>query len=330
MMNQQRWKKDKDSPVIRHADNNTGQSLSYAAPLLPCAASYSLPSYDFLLLSLANSNPRAGHFLSQQPVCSKAITQSSRPLFQDIPLQQLAALNSNLLGNPLTSFLSHPSLYQRPSQLSHDSWLPFHAAPPVAAHHFELTNSSQGPPPQIASLLPSAKLSLQNTTTESALVETNVENNPEREGATEVKAINNHDLDVSSDSIKSESIAKPKRNLSAYNYFFQAERRHIVFGTAEGKYDQRKRQRSGISFEDLAKEISERWRQVDPDTLQYYENLARVDKERYLKELKQFKQQHDSEMTKRRMDLESTVPRETIDLYMKSQGKKPQKRKFKK
>jgi hypothetical protein len=328
-MNQPRWIKDGDSPIIESAENNTGQSLSYAAPLLPCAASYSLPSHDFLLLLLANSDPRAAHFLPQQPVYSNAITQSSRPLFQDIPLQQLAALNSNLLGNPLASLPAHPSLYQHPSQLFLDPWLPFRPAPHVAAHHFELTNGLQGPPLQIASLLPCANLSSQNTA-ESAPVETNVEKNTEREGATEVTARNNHDLDVSNDSIKSESIAKPKRNLSAYNYFFQAERRHLVLGAAEGKYDKRKRKRSGISFEELAKEISERWRKVDPDTLQYYENLARADKDRYLKELKQFKQQHDSAMTKRRMDLESTVPRETMERYMKSQGKKPLKRKLKK
>jgi hypothetical protein len=299
------------SQTNKNDDSDASQCLPFAAPN---AASYiGLSSYDSLLLSLANSDPLAS--LSQQPLYS---TQSSLPLLQDIPLQSLAALNSNWLGNPFASVPALPSLYQQSSPLLLDPLLSFHPAPPVAARLLELSNNLQAPLPPGSSLLPSA--SLQNTT-ERSPVETIAERNVEQ--TTAAAARNHHELDGSARSMQ--SIPKPKRPLSAYNFFFQAQRQQLIQN--EGNNDDRKRRRSGISFEDLAREISERWRNVDPDTLQYYDNLARADKERYLQEMEQYKQQHDSELTRRRLDLESTVPEETMARYMRSQAKKPKKRK---
>ncbi|GAX18746.1 hypothetical protein FisN_26Hh039 [Fistulifera solaris] len=296
------------SQTNKNDDSDASQCLPFAAPN---AASYiGLSSYDSLLLSLANSDPLAS--LSQQPLYS---AQTSLPLMQDIPLQSLAALNSNWLGNPFASVPALPSMYQQSSPLLLDPLLSFHPAPPMAARLLELSsNSLQVPLPQVSSLIPSARL--QNIS-ERVPVETHVERNVEE------SARNHHDLDGSARSMQ--SIPKPKRPLSAYNFFFQAQRQQLI--QSEGNNDDRKRRRSGISFEDLAREISERWRNVDPDTLQYYDNLARADKERYLQEMDQYKHQHDSELTRRRLDLESTVPEETMARYMRSQAKKPKKRK---
>ncbi|GAX23980.1 hypothetical protein FisN_26Lh039 [Fistulifera solaris] len=320
-MNRPRQKQDDDSnatesfPQALHAERGSSQANKYdyfdASRRLPFAApnaaSYTgLSSYDSLLLSLAHSDPLARRFLSQQPFYS---TRSSLPLFQNIPLQSLAAHNSNLLGNPFASVPALPSLYQQSAPVLIDPLLSFHPAPPVAPRLFELSYDLQAP--------------LQNNT-EHAHVETHVERNVEE--TTTANARNHRNLDESAKSMQSESIPKPKRPLSAYNFFFQAQRQQLI--QAKGTNDDdRKRRRSGISLEDMAREISERWRNVDPDTLQYYEHLARADKERYLQEMEQYKQQHDSDLTRRRLDLESTVPEETMQQYMISQAKKPKKRK---
>jgi hypothetical protein len=46
-----------------------------------------------------------------------------------------------------------------------------------------------------------------------------------------------------------------------------------------------------------------------------------------VRECELYKEQQDSEMTQRRRELESTVPEETLEQYMKSQGKRPPKKK---
>jgi hypothetical protein len=305
--------------ILEQACTNIRQHVPSAVPPLPMNANFhSLTNNNYLLLSLANSNQQASSLMPQQHLYTNLLRGALS--HQDILLQPYTSLAQRYLPDPLAAL----PLYPQPSHLLLDPSLALYLD--AHAHLFGLSNRLQAPLPHITSLLPGLSSTLQNTAkiarASSALAPPNVE-----EAAPKSTAAKISDRDGSSTSVKSEPIPKPKRPLSAYNFFFQAERHQIVQGSAEGDYDHRKRKRTGVSFEDLAKEISERWRNVEPDTLQYYENLARADKERYVRESELYKEQQDTEMTQRRRELESTVPEETLERYMKSQGKRPPKKK---
>lgn len=81
---------------------------------------------------------------------------------------------------------------------------------------------------------------------------------------------------------------KPKRPLTAYNYFFQSERQKLLF--SKGIHDPTTVKRHGkISFADLAREVSVKWKMADPETKSSYVALACRDKMRYLREMKEWK-----------------------------------------
>jgi len=100
---------------------------------------------------------------------------------------------------------------------------------------------------------------------------------------------------------------KPKRPLSAYNIFFKEERERILQtlpkkgedvdskeeeeagddGT-NGKKRKRASPHGKIGFENLAKTIGKRWRELDPDDLTYYKVKAGVDMKRYKDETEKF------------------------------------------
>lgn len=101
---------------------------------------------------------------------------------------------------------------------------------------------------------------------------------------------------------------KPKRPLSAYNYFFKTERQRIL------KYLARKSEGNGndesneeeeevvsaeqesklvtesgkVSFEEMGKLIGRRWKAISPEKLEHYNKLAALDAERYKKELAEY------------------------------------------
>lgn len=92
---------------------------------------------------------------------------------------------------------------------------------------------------------------------------------------------------------------KPKRPLSAYNYFFKQERQRILKYLARDHSapnppdevvddEQEKRlvtEGGKVSFEEMGKLIGRRWKAISPENLEKYSALAATDAERYKKEL---------------------------------------------
>lgn len=78
-------------------------------------------------------------------------------------------------------------------------------------------------------------------------------------------------------------ITKPKRPLSAYNLFFQFERRKIV---ANAPPDAPK-----IGFRDMARIISKRWRNVDADYKRELTVMANEENLRYGAAMRSYRQQ---------------------------------------
>ena len=86
----------------------------------------------------------------------------------------------------------------------------------------------------------------------------------------------------------------PKRPMSAYNFFFQEERKRLLDALPKqdnGSKKKNRRDRSPhnkISFSALGKTIGKNWKQVGSIEMARYEELAKRDKDRYLRELKVF------------------------------------------
>jgi len=95
---------------------------------------------------------------------------------------------------------------------------------------------------------------------------------------------------------------KPKRPLSAYNYFFKEEREKILRtllgedvdgNSKEGNPDhiddeqekRLKKEGGKVSFEEMGKLIGQRWKAINPERLAKYTALAASDTERYKKEM---------------------------------------------
>jgi len=98
---------------------------------------------------------------------------------------------------------------------------------------------------------------------------------------------------------ENEAVGKPRRPLSAYNFFFQHQRAELV-GTnvpdiINTKNDNQKVKRrphrkthGKIGFVDLSKLVGQRWKKSDKESRAYYYKLAVEDKERYQKELVEY------------------------------------------
>jgi len=107
---------------------------------------------------------------------------------------------------------------------------------------------------------------------------------------------------------------KPKRPLSAYNFFFKEEREKILkIVLAEDPKEVendpqsedyindemmgRLRKEGGkVSFEEMGKLIGQRWKSIDPDRLSKYSELASEDTERYKKEMQSYNGRQEAKM----------------------------------
>jgi HMG-box domain len=133
------------------------------------------------------------------------------------------------------------------------------------------------------------------------------------------------------------SAKKPKRALSAYNLFFQAERQRLLeeheAATETGHCRQRHRQRGRpkhsppppltegrkkLGFEDLAKVIAQRWKDLDQDSseMKTYVHLAAVEKKRYQAEKQVWDKHKEVALTKQWQELEKSVGEQTRKEYL--------------
>mmetsp|Transcript_14426 Transcript_14426/g.31492 ORF Transcript_14426/g.31492 Transcript_14426/m.31492 type:complete len:316 (-) Transcript_14426:176-1123(-) len=101
---------------------------------------------------------------------------------------------------------------------------------------------------------------------------------------------------------------KPKSPLSAYNLFFQLERKRIINETdhlnlpvtredlrdviqahkAKGKRPHRK-SHGKIGFRELARTVAQRWKKISPEVKALLEREAQIEKEQHIQELKEWK-----------------------------------------
>ena len=107
---------------------------------------------------------------------------------------------------------------------------------------------------------------------------------------------------------------KPKRPLSAYNFFFKEEREKILKvvlaeDLTEVKNDpdtedylgpeqlgKLKKEGGKVSFEEMGKLIGQRWKNIDPDRLAHFSDLATHDTERYKKEMISYNGKQEAKM----------------------------------
>ena len=107
---------------------------------------------------------------------------------------------------------------------------------------------------------------------------------------------------------------KPKRPLSAYNFFFKEEREKIlrvVLAEDPDKADndpksedyldeatlgRLKKEGGKVSFEEMGKIIGQRWKKIDPDRLGKFSELAAEDTERYKKEMQSYNGRQEAKM----------------------------------
>ena len=97
------------------------------------------------------------------------------------------------------------------------------------------------------------------------------------------------------------NLNKPKRPLSAYNIFFRHERANILGIPLKESHDDkfitaRKRRHvkghGKISFSDLGKLIGQRWKNLKPDEMQVYQDLASKEKIEYEQMMEEYRSNH--------------------------------------
>lgn len=102
--------------------------------------------------------------------------------------------------------------------------------------------------------------------------------------------------------------------------------RHVVSeNTSDETKRKRKKERLGIGFKKLAKEIGKRWKLIDLKRLEEYRQRANIDKKRYDREMAMYMVKKREKLSQARAQLESTVPDETKRRYFDTAGKQTKK-----
>jgi hypothetical protein len=130
---------------------------------------------------------------------------------------------------------------------------------------------------------------------------------------------------------------KPKRPLSAYNFFFKEEREKILKVVLaedpttvqpdpeaddfleEEHIGRLKKEGGKVSFEEMGKIIGQRWKNIDPDRLSKYSEMAAEDTERYKTEMQAYNGRQEA-----RMRQEALKPPPTYTPAAPPQGYAPQ------
>lgn len=87
-------------------------------------------------------------------------------------------------------------------------------------------------------------------------------------------------------------LSKPKRPLSAYNMFFRDQREMLLQSLPDSRPDPKENGYHGkISFQDLAKTIAARWKDIAPSDKERYEALAASGRADYNRVVKEWKEQ---------------------------------------
>jgi len=107
--------------------------------------------------------------------------------------------------------------------------------------------------------------------------------------------------------VKQKSKDKPKRPLSAYNYFFSDERKKIIIAIncdddayrneidpclTKAQFEKLKAGNNKDKFETIGKLIGSRWRNINDENTAHYDSLAESDKKRYASEVETYKQRN--------------------------------------
>lgn len=82
---------------------------------------------------------------------------------------------------------------------------------------------------------------------------------------------------------------KPKRPLSAYNFYFHSERQNILQDTPTRKEGKPRRSHGKIGFADLARSIAAKWKCISKEERATFDKKAAADKERYQREMAAWK-----------------------------------------
>ena len=82
---------------------------------------------------------------------------------------------------------------------------------------------------------------------------------------------------------------KPKRPLSAYNFFFQSERRKLLANRPVRPEGAPRHGHGKMGFADMARTIASKWNKIDCVSKKEYEDLAKVEKLRYKTRLAEWK-----------------------------------------
>jgi len=81
----------------------------------------------------------------------------------------------------------------------------------------------------------------------------------------------------------------PRRPLSAYNLFFQTQRKEMIAGLPKPvkKTSSKRRSRKvhGVGFADMARTIAKRWKGLEKTEKEPFEKQAKIEKDRYLAEM---------------------------------------------